>query len=416
MYFQYGQEETEYLSGKDEKLGAVIAQVGRVNREVDTDLFSAVVHHIVGQQISTKAQATIWQRMRGALGTVDAEHILEAGNEQLQLLGISCRKAEYITDFARKIQNGEFDLEGIWQKPDEEVIRELSALKGIGVWTAEMILLFCMQRPDVFSYDDLAIQRGLRMVYFGSSLPAPLLFAAMVIGSVLAGAIWAFVPAWFKSRWNTNETLFTLMMNYVATSIVACMTNIMRGQASSLGTLNKATKAGWLPVINGQRYTINIIVVLVLTFAMYAYLKYSKQGYEISVVGESENTARYAGINVSRVMIRTMLLSGAICGLCGFLVVAGKDQTISTTSAGGNGFTAIIVAWLAKFNTFYMMLISFLLIFLDRGASEIASAYSLNEYAADIITGIILFFILGSEFFINYRLVWRGHHDGKEGK
>ena len=243
-----------------------------------------------------------------------------------------------------------------------------------------------------------------------------LLFAAMVIGSVLAGAIWAFVPAWFKSRWNTNETLFTLMMNYVATSIVACMTNIMRGQASSLGTLNKATKAGWLPVINGQRYTINIIVVLVLTFAMYAYLKYSKQGYEISVVGESENTARYAGINVSRVMIRTMLLSGAICGLCGFLVVAGKDQTISTTSAGGNGFTAIIVAWLAKFNTFYMMLISFLLIFLDRGASEIASAYSLNEYAADIITGIILFFILGSEFFINYRLVWRGHHDGKEGK
>ena len=132
---------------------------------------------------------------------------------------------------------------------------------------------------------------------------------------------------------------------------------------------------------------------------MYAYLKYSKQGYEISVVGESENTARYAGINVSRVMIRTMLLSGAICGLCGFLVVA-----------------AIIVAWLAKFNTFYMMLISFLLIFLDRGASEIASAYSLNEYAADIITGIILFFILGSEFFINYRLVWRGHHDGKEGK
>ena len=257
---------------------------------------------------------------------------------------------------------------------------------------------------------------ALIMVYQGNNLPLPLLFAAMALGSIAAGALWGFIPAWFKSRWNTNETLFTLMMNYVATSIVACMTNIMRGQASSLGTLNKATKAGWLPVINGQRYTINIIVVLVLTFAMYAYLKYSKQGYEISVVGESENTARYAGINVSRVMIRTMLLSGAICGLCGFLVVAGKDQTISTTSAGGNGFTAIIVAWLAKFNTFYMMLISFLLIFLDRGASEIASAYSLNEYAADIITGIILFFILGSEFFINYRLVWRGHHDGKEGK
>ena len=254
------------------------------------------------------------------------------------------------------------------------------------------------------------------MINFAGKMNIVMLFLCMAISAIVAGGIWGLIPGFFKAKWNTNETLFTLMMNYVATSIVACMTNIMRGQASSLGTLNKATKAGWLPVINGQRYTINIIVVLVLTFAMYAYLKYSKQGYEISVVGESENTARYAGINVSRVMIRTMLLSGAICGLCGFLVVAGKDQTISTTSAGGNGFTAIIVAWLAKFNTFYMMLISFLLIFLDRGASEIASAYSLNEYAADIITGIILFFILGSEFFINYRLVWRGHHDGKEGK
>ena len=253
-----------------------------------------------------------------------------------------------------------------------------------------------------------ALATAAVMVYYGGKMPNWMLYTAMLVASVFAGALWGFIPAWFKARFSTNETLFTLMMNYVATSIVACMTNIMRGQASSLGTLNKATKAGWLPVINGQRYTINIIVVLVLTFAMYAYLKYSKQGYEISVVGESENTARYAGINVSRVMIRTMLLSGAICGLCGFLVVAGKDQTISTTSAGGNGFTAIIVAWLAKFNTFTMALISFLLIFLSKGAAEIASAYSLNDYAASIIEGVILFFILGSEFFINYKMIFRG--------
>ena len=252
------------------------------------------------------------------------------------------------------------------------------------------------------------------MVKCGASLPTPALFLVMFLTSVIAGGLWGFIPAVFKAYWNTNETLFTLMMNYVATSIVACMTNIMRGQASSLGTLNKATKAGWFPVIMGQRYTINIIVVIVLTFVMYAYLRFSKQGYEISVVGESENTARYAGINVRRVTVRTMLISGAICGLCGFLIVAGKDQTISTASANGRGFTAIIVAWLAKFNTFYMALISFLLVFLERGASEIASAYSLNEYAADIITGIILFFILGSEFFINYRVIPRGAH--KEGK
>ena len=165
MYFQYTTKETDYLSQKDKRLGEAIQKIGPIQREVDTDLFSAVVHHIIGQQISTKAQATIWQRMRETLGTVDAEHILAAGVPQLQKLGMTFRKAEYITDFAQKVQSGEFDLGGIWQKPDEEAIRELSSLKGIGVWTAEMILLFCMQRPDVFSYDDLAIQRGLRMLY-----------------------------------------------------------------------------------------------------------------------------------------------------------------------------------------------------------------------------------------------------------
>ena len=294
------------------------------------------------------------------------------------------------------------------------MLRDLSILLCVGIALApafKMRFWNCGGEGQILIGGLIA---ALVMVYQGNNLPTPVLLAAMTIGSMAAGALWGFVPAWFKSRWGTNETLFTLMMNYVATSIVACMTNIMRGQASSLGTLNKATKAGWFPIIMGQRYTINIIVVIVLTFAMYAYLKFSKQGYEISVVGESENTARYAGINVRRVTVRTMLISGAVCGLCGFLIVAGKDQTIATTSAGGRGFTASIVAWLAKFNTFYMALISFLLVFLERGASEIASAYSLNEYAADIITGIILFFILGSEFFINYRLILRGAH--KEGK
>ena len=165
MYFQYTTKETDYLSQKDKRLGEAIQKIGPIHREVDTDLFSAVVHQIIGQQISIKAQATIWQRMRETLGTVDAEHILAAGVPQLQKLGMTFRKAEYITDFAQKVQSGKFDLEGIWQKPDEEAIRELSNLKGIGVWTAEMILLFCMQRSDVFSYDDLAIQRGLRMLY-----------------------------------------------------------------------------------------------------------------------------------------------------------------------------------------------------------------------------------------------------------
>lgn len=249
---------------------------------------------------------------------------------------------------------------------------------------------------------------ALVMVKCGQTLPTPVLFLVMFLTSVIAGGVWGLIPAIFKAYWNTNETLFTLMMNYVATSIVACMTNIMRGKASSLGKLNMSTQAGWFPQFLGQRYNINILIVLILMFVMYFYLKYSKQGYEITVVGESENTARYAGINVKRVTIRTMIISGAICGLAGFLIVAGKDQTISTASAGGQGFTAIIVAWLAKFNTFYMALISFLLIFLSRGAAEIASAYSLNDFAASIIEGVILFFILGSEFFINYRMIFRG--------
>ena len=255
-----------------------------------------------------------------------------------------------------------------------------------------------------------ALATAAVMVNLGGRVSGWLLFAAMLAASILAGALWGFIPAWFKARFGTNETLFTLMMNYVAIQIVACCVNIWRGQASGLGKLNMKTKAGWFPQLFGQRYTINLIVVVVLMVLVFCYLRYSKQGYEIAVVGESENTARYAGINVGRVIIRTMIISGALCGLTGFLIVGGRDQTISTGTAGGNGFTAIIVAWLAKFNTFTMALISFLLIFLEKGAAEIASAYNLNDYASDIIAGIILFCILGSEFFINYKVVLRGHH------
>ena len=165
MYFDYGETEVQYLRSRDKWLGEVIDRVGMIRREVDPDLFAAVVHHIVGQQISTKAQATIWQRMQDALGQVNAETILAAGVPRLQALGISFRKAEYITDLAEKVRTGAFDLDAVAHMSDEDAIRALSSLKGIGVWTAEMILLFCLQRPDVFSYDDLAIQRGLRMVY-----------------------------------------------------------------------------------------------------------------------------------------------------------------------------------------------------------------------------------------------------------
>lgn len=165
MYFIYGDEEIEYLKSKDKILGGVIEKIGHIERVTDTDLFSSVVHHIIGQQISTKAQETIWQRLKDELGEVNAENIYKTDISRLQSLGMSFRKAEYIKDFADKVHSGSFNLQDILEMSDEEAIKALVSLKGIGVWTAEMILLFCLQRPDIFSFDDLAIQRGLRMVY-----------------------------------------------------------------------------------------------------------------------------------------------------------------------------------------------------------------------------------------------------------
>ena len=244
------------------------------------------------------------------------------------------------------------------------------------------------------------------MILLGDKLPNWLLIVIMILASCAAGAIWGGIPAICKAKWNTNETLFTLMMNYVATQLVAFFVivwEVPKG-AGKIGIINQNTCAGWLPQIGSYKYLLNILVVAVLTIVMYFYLTRSKQGYEISVVGESERTARYVGINVGRVIVRTMMISGGLCGLAGLLLVGGTDHTITTTIAGGRGFTAVMVAWLAKFNPLVMVFTSFLLVFLSRGASEITTIYGLNHSFGDILTGIILFFIIGSEFFISYRL------------
>ena len=240
-------------------------------------------------------------------------------------------------------------------------------------------------------------------------LPGGALIAVMVVSSVAAGAIWAGIPAIFKAKWNTNETLFTLMMNYVATQLVAFFVivwEVPKG-AGQIGIINQSTEAGWLPVVAGNKYLLSVLVVAVLTVFIYIYLNYSKHGYEISVVGESERTARYVGIKVDRVIVRTMLLSGAVCGVAGLLLVGGINHTISTTIADGRGFTAVMVSWLAKFDPIIMIFTSFLLVLLDRGAGEIATQFSLNQSFADILTGIILFFIIGCEFFISYKINFR---------
>ena len=247
------------------------------------------------------------------------------------------------------------------------------------------------------------------MICLGGKLPNGLLIVLIVIAGILAGAVWAVIPAIFKAKWNTNETLFTLMMNYVATQLVAYFVIVWENPKGSgqIGIINQSTEIGWFPQIGSYKYLLNILIVAVVTILMYFYLNYTKHGYEITVVGESERTARYVGIKVDKVIIRTMILSGAVCGLCGLLLVGSTNHTLTTSIAGGRGFTAVMVSWLAKFNPIWMIFTSFLLVFLSRGAGEISTAFGLNQSFSDILTGIILFFIIGSEFFITYKINFR---------
>ncbi len=240
------------------------------------------------------------------------------------------------------------------------------------------------------------------MMFLGGKIPLPLLLIVMIAASILAGIIWAVIPAIFKAYWNTNETLFTLMMNYVAIQLVSYFLKVFVKTGS--GVLFPMPEYG-LPELFNQQYLLNIIIVAVLTIVVYIYLKYTKQGYEISVVGESQNTANYIGINVKKVVIRTLIVSGALCGIAGLLLVGGTNHTINTETAGGRGFTAIMVSWLAKFNPFFMVLTSFIIVFLQKGAQQVSTDFRLPQAISDIVTGIILFFIIGCEFFLNYKIV-----------
>ncbi len=254
------------------------------------------------------------------------------------------------------------------------------------------------------------------MICLDDKLPNVLVMVCMVIASLAAGIVWALIPAFFKAKWNTNETLSTLMMNYIATQLVAFFTIVWEVPKGSgkIGIINQDSNIGWLPQIFGSKYLLSILVAVIITVFMYIYLNYCKQGYEISVVGESENTAKYVGIKVSKVIIRTMMLSGAICGLVGLLLVGSINHTVTTTIAGGQGFTAVLVSWMSKFNPVTMVLSSFLIIFMNRGASEISTSFGLNHSYSDILTGIILFFIIGCEFFITYKLQFRKRAEKEE--
>ncbi len=249
--------------------------------------------------------------------------------------------------------------------------------------------------------------------YLGGKVSEGGLIVLCLIAAMAGGAIWTLIPALFKAKWNTNETLFTLMLNYIATAIISSAIALwVKTGSHVVGIMPN----GHLPTINGQDYVLNIIIVALITVLVWVYLRFSKHGYELSVVGESINTAKYIGISVPKVIIRTMLLSGVLCGVAGWLLVNGASYTISTTLAGGRGFTAILISWLAHFNPLTMAITSFLVAFMSRGAAQVSTIANIGGSFADIVTSIFFFIVIASEFFVNYKVKFNFAHHKKNDK
>lgn len=242
-------------------------------------------------------------------------------------------------------------------------------------------------------------------LFWADKLPMAALLIVMAAASVIGGGIWAFIPSAFKARWGTNETLFTLMMNYIAIGIVGWLQGGPWEGKPGSQIIPMFSENAVLPKVFGVHC--GWIIVLLLTVVMFVYMEYTKHGYEIAVLGESENTAHYAGMNVGKITMRTAFLSGALCGLVGYMIASGTHMTLYASVAGGVGFTAITVCWLAQLNPFAMIVISLLLATLSKGASTLQTSMAVPASISDIITGIILLCMLGCEFFINYQMIFR---------
>ncbi len=243
---------------------------------------------------------------------------------------------------------------------------------------------------------------------FYPGLPRPLLLVLMILASILGGGLWALLPAFFKTRFKTNETVFTLMMNYVA---LKWITYLQYGpwrdkKAFGYPKIPNFVVNAKLPKVLGIH--LGWLFVPVLVIMMYVFIKYTKAGYEITVIGESEKTARYAGMNVPVIILATLFFSGAICGLAGMIQVSGVNSTLSVDVSNGMGYTAIIISWLAQLHAISILVVSFLFAVLVEGGSFIQTVYHIPQAAASLLQGIILFFVLGCEFFINYRVSLTG--------
>ena len=242
-------------------------------------------------------------------------------------------------------------------------------------------------------------------LYWVDKVPSAVLLVIMFLASLVGGGLWALIPAFFKAKWNTNETLFTLMMNYIAIGIVAWLQGGPWEGRKGSQIIPMFDDAARLPNLFGVH--IGWIFVLVLVVLMHIYMNKTKQGYEIAVIGDSQNTARYAGMNVGAIIMRTMFISGAISGFVGFMTVSGANYTLYSGVADNVGFTAITVAWLSQLNAFAMIFISMLLAVISKGANTLQTRLQVPASISDIITGILLFTMLSCEFFINYRLIFR---------
>jgi len=284
------------------------------------------------------------------------------------------------------------------------------------VWNAGLLLLIAAAITPAFKMKFWnigaegqvlmgALGAVIIMKFVAPSIPNALALLLMLVFSIVFSSIWAFIPSLFKALFNTNETLFTLMMNYIAIGIVASFSLRYKAPTSTaLGIINQDTHQGWLPEIGGYKYIINIIVIIVLVVLVWGYLKFSKHGYEIAVLNGSERTAEYVGINVKTVTMRTMILCGVLCGIAGFLIVAGASHTVSDTVVGGRGFTAVMISWLGHFNPLEMALYALLNEFISTGGRNAAGNLGYSVEVARVLSGLFFLAILTSEFFTNFRI------------
>ncbi len=247
--------------------------------------------------------------------------------------------------------------------------------------------------------------------YYHNDMPQTMLIIVMAVAAIVGAGLWGLIPALFKVKFGTNETLFTLMLNYIVLYFIQYLRegpwrDTSMGGFASMPRYAKQARLPEVQIPFLASVHIGWIVMVALVVILYFYINHTKHGYELTVVGENMNTARYAGMPTKKIVLRTMFISAGICGLAGMLQVSGADKQLSDQIANGRGFTAISIAWLSRLSPFGIFLTSLLFAIMQNGSSVIQTQYRIPPAMADILQGIILFFVLGGEFFVRYKLAF----------